>query len=152
MKHAKFLTAAGLSIFFAVPVFAGNEVLAESQVPASVVTPSQVVANVVSPESSHCESQGKNLPSSDRNALLLACLAKASSPENVNAIAMQQKVLNCNQNAKNKRLQGSKKEGYLTTCLYKNEAILALESFNQRFASSDINEMLRQSPTAAGNR
>lgn len=146
MKRTNVFTVAGFSMLFAFPVFAGNNELADPQ----LMTAS--VADVVSPEASHCESKGINLPSKDRNALILSCLAKASSPQNVNAVALQQKILNCTQNAKNKELQGSKKEGYLTTCIYKNEALLALETVNQRFASSDVNEMLRQSPTAAGNK
>lgn len=145
MKRTIFFTVAGISMCFAIPAFAGNNGMADSQ----LMTAS--LADVVSPEASHCESKGVNLPSSDRNALILSCLTKASSSQNVNAVVLQQKILNCTQNAKNKGLQDSKREGYLTTCIYKNEAILALEFFNQRFVSSDINEMLRQSPTAAGS-
>lgn len=85
--------------------------------------------------------------------LLAANLAKANSPENVKAVASQQKKLYCEQNAKNKKLEGGNKEEYLTACLNKNEAKLAFEAINnQRFTSSDINEMLRQSPTAAGKK
>lgn len=144
MKRTIFSTAVGFSMFFSIPVFAGNEEVVDQ--------PSASMASVVTPEASHCESKGADLPWSDRNALILACLAKASSPANVNAIALQQKKLNCAQNAKNKKLQGSKKEEYLTACLYKNEAMLAFESINQRYASSDVNEVLRQSPTATGNK
>jgi hypothetical protein len=87
----------------------------------------------------------------ENSQLLVASLAKASAPENVKAIAMQQKTRYCEQNAKNKKLQGSNKEDYLIACLNKNEAILAFSTvYNQRMASSDINEMLKQSPTAAG--
>lgn len=133
MKRTIFSTAVGFSMFFSVPVFAGNE-------------------EVVTPEASHCESKGADLPWSDRNALILACLAKASSPANVNAIALQQKKLTCAQNAKNKKLEGSKKEDYLTACLYKNEAMIAFESIHKMDGASDINEILRQSPTATGNK
>jgi hypothetical protein len=87
------------------------------------------------------------------NQSLAANLAKASSPENVKAVALQQKKSSCDQNAKNKKLEGSNKEEYLTLCMNKNEALLAFETINnQRLASSDINEMLRQSPTAAGKK
>ena len=116
MKRTNFFTAVTLSMFFALPVFAGNEKMVDSQ-------------------------------------FLAASLAKASSPGNVKAVALQQKTMYCAQNAKNKKLQDGKKEDYLNTCLNKNEALLAFSSINnQRFASSDVNEMLRQSPTAAGNK
>ena len=88
-------------------------------------------------------------------AELTASLAKASSPENVKAVALQQKILNCEQNAKNYKYEGSQKEKYLATCINQNYALLAFESHNKqrnlRLANS-VNEMLNSSPTAAGNK
>lgn len=103
MKPTNFFAVAGISMFFAIPAFAGNDVQS-----------------------------------------LTARLAKDSSPENVKAVALHHKKLNCEQNAKNKKLQGNQKESYMTICMNKNEALLAFSSINnQRFASSDDNEILR---------
>jgi hypothetical protein len=85
--------------------------------------------------------------------LLNASLAKSSSSENAEAVALQQKAMFCEQNAKNKNLEGSNKENYVTTCMNNNEAMLAFAAiYNQKIASSNINEMLNQSPTSAGNK
>ena len=85
--------------------------------------------------------------------VLAASLAKASSPENVKAVALQQKTMYCAQNAKNKQLQGKEKDQYLTACMSENEAQIAFETIsNQRIAAGDVNEMLRKLPTAAGNK
>jgi len=86
---------------------------------------------------------------------LQARLARDSSPENVKAVAMHYKKLGCDQNAKNFKYEGSKKEAYLNTCMNRNEALLAYESINDRgtlTAESDVNKILDQSPTAAGNK
>jgi len=83
---------------------------------------------------------------------LTARLAKDSSPENVKAVALKQKTMNCEQNAKNKKLQDSQKLNYISACLNKNEALLAYSSLNnQQYASSDVNKILQQAPTAAGS-
>lgn len=83
---------------------------------------------------------------------LAASLAQASSPENVKAVALQQKTMYCAQNAKNKQLQGKEKEDYLATCMTENEALASFQSISsQRIVAGDVNEMLRKLPTAAGN-
>jgi hypothetical protein len=82
-----------------------------------------------------------------------AHLAKASSPENVKAVAFQQKAMYCEQNVKNKNLQGERKEDYMAACMSKNEAMVGFTAISdQQIASSNINEMLNQSPTGAGNK
>lgn len=86
-------------------------------------------------------------------------LAEASSPANVKAVALQQKKAYCTQNAKNKALQGSEKESYLTACMNHNEAQVqyalvnrGMESQNTGTAASDFNKTLQQAPTAAGEK
>lgn len=137
MKRTFALTALSLSLLFLSPVFA------DTIMPAS---------NVAKAMSSRCESQGNNISRSDRNALVALCLASENSPANVSAVVAKQKLAYCEQNAKNKRMQGSEREGYITTCMQKNEAQLAFQAAaNRQIASTEVNEVLQQAPTAAGD-
>ena len=93
------------------------------------------------------------------NEDMTAKLAAASSPANVKAVALQQKKSYCIQNAKNKALQGSEKESYLTACMNHNEAQAHYALINRGMASTDtetaaadFNKTLQESPTAAGDK
>lgn len=55
-------------------------------------------------------------------------LAEASSPDKVQQIALQQKKMSCEQNAKNKVLQGAEKSKYIAKCVYQNNAREAAEA------------------------
>jgi len=69
---------------------------------------------------------------------LTARLAKESSPENVKAVALQQKKMSCLQNAKNKKLQNEEKENYLSVCMNKNDAQRAYSNIGyMRLASAE---------------
>ena len=96
-------------------------------------------------------------PACAGNEEIVAKLAEASSPANVKAVALQQKRLYCDQNAKNKALQGSEKESYLTACMNSNEALSQFALVNRGAASTDayvasteFNNSLQQSPNSAG--
>lgn len=73
----------------------------------------------------------------EHTALMLSKLAQDSSPANVKAAALQQKQLNCVQNAKNQHLQGVEKTRYVTSCMNKNEVLEHFSSANRRVASAD---------------
>ena len=99
------------------------------------------------------------IPTFAGNEEIAAKLAEASSPANVKAVALQQKKSYCNQNAKNKALQGSEKESYLTACMNSNEALSQFALINRGAASTDayvasteFNNSLQQSPNSAGDK
>ena len=69
-----------------------------------------------------CLDQSSHLKTQERAAYLTGCLAEASSPAKVQEAFLQEKRLRCTQNAKNLKLQGDEKAGYINTCLAKNEA------------------------------
>lgn len=137
--------AVTIATLIAAPAFAGNEGMAGYQ-PMDANLPGVVVL-----KSSHCESAGAKLPPAEQVAFLKSCLAEASSPANVKAAALQEKKAYCGKNVKNKALQGSEKESYITACMNNNEALAQFEqnnrgmgSANTDFASLDINNMLQK--------
>lgn len=69
-----------------------------------------------------CESKGAHLPPAEYVAHMKSCLAEASLPANVKAVALQQKKAYCDKNVKNKALKGNEKEKYLSVCMNYNEA------------------------------
>lgn len=124
----KRIIAVSISALLATPVFAGN-----------------------------CESKGAHLPPVEYVAHMKSCLAEASSPANVKAAALQQKKAYCDKNVKNKVLQGSEKESYLTTCMNSNDAQVQYALLNRGMspastatAGTNYNKTLQEAPTAAG--
>ena len=89
---------------------------------------------------------------SERTALVLSKLAQDSSPANVKATALQQKELNCEQNAKNQALKGNEKDRYFTACMDSNEALMQFASVNRRTAITDTDIALQQSPAGASTK
>lgn len=73
-------------------------------------------------DSRSCDARSAGLGEKERIAFLHTCLAEASSPAHVKELALQQKHLNCEQNAKNRALQGDEKASYIQTCMHKDEA------------------------------
>ena len=98
-----------------------------------------------------CAYQDPNLTSAERQALILSCLAKAHAPENVRAVAANQKEAYCKQNAINKKLLGSEKSRYMTACMDNDVAQMAYQASQQRMALRQINTLLMDAPTAAGD-
>lgn len=145
MKRTLTAIAVSVSALLATPVFAGHEETAGRQ-PLDANLSGMVVLNA-----SQCESKGAALPLAEQSAFMKSCLAEASSPENVRAVALQQKKAYCDKNVKNKALQGSEKESYLTTCMNHNEAQVQYRLANQGMAatdtgiaSMDLNKALQQ--------
>ena len=82
----------------------------------------------------------------EHTALMQSKLAQDSSPANVKAVTLQQKTLNCEQNAKNQRLQGTEKASYVTSCINKNDALEHFSKNNRGMASTYGKNTLQQSP------
>ena len=88
----------------------------------SVLTP------VVALGAGNCEPKDTQLTTAQRTSYIKQCLAEASSPANVRRVAEQQKKVSCEQNARNKALQGVAKTSYVASCFNKNEAREAAEA------------------------
>jgi len=69
-----------------------------------------------------CSARSQKLKPSERDAFMKSCLAKAGEPANVQEEERKQKSARCEQNARNKKLQGNERTEYHTNCMNKNEA------------------------------
>jgi len=78
---------------------------------------------VLAMQGSECAAQGAKLSPADRPAFMKSCLAQAQEPSNVKEEERKQKSAQCEQNAKNKKLQGSDKAKYHDECMNRNDAI-----------------------------
>ncbi len=81
-----------------------------------------VFAPVLAFAAGNCEPKNSQLSTAQRTAYIKQCLADSSSPANVKKIAGLQKKMSCEQNAKNKSLQGAAKANYISSCVNRNEA------------------------------
>ena len=79
-----------------------------------------------------CEAKSQQIRGEARNKFLTSCLARASSPENVKAVAAQMKRARCEQNSKNMRLEGGKKSDYINDCMNKDVAASVANKINAR--------------------
>lgn len=145
MKRTITAIAVGVYALLATDAFAGNEEMDHRQLRDA--NPQGMV--VLSP--SQCGSKGAALPLIEQSAFIKSCLAEASSPANVKAVALQQKKAYCDENVKNRALQGSEKENYLSACVSHNEAQVQYDQINQRRAAAnsdavtmDIDKALQQ--------
>ena len=130
MKRTITAIAVSVSTLLTTQAFAGHAEMTGSQ-PLDVNLTGIVVLNP-----SQCESKGAALPPAERSAFMKSCLAEASSPANVKAVALQQKKAYCDKNVKNKALQGSEKESYLTTCMNNDEAQAQFARVNRESAAT----------------
>ena len=69
-----------------------------------------------------CEAAAAKLPTAERAAYTKKCLAQLGEPNNVKQAQLQDKQARCEQNAKNQKLQGNDKSGYMSSCMNANEA------------------------------
>ena len=81
-----------------------------------------IAASAEAHEGRNCLEQSAGLSGEERTVFLKGCEASASAPVNTQLAVSEQKRLRCEQNAKNKGLQGDEKAGYLNTCLGQNDA------------------------------
>ena len=96
--------------------------LLTSLVTLFILTPVAALAAV------NCEPKNAQLTTVQRTAYIKQCLAESASPANVKRVAEQQKKMSCEQNAKNKALQGAAKTSYIASCVNRNEAREAAEA------------------------
>lgn len=76
-------------------------------------------------QGSECSSKAAKLKPAERDDFMKSCLAQAEAPANVQEEERKHKNALCEQNAKNKKLQGNDKAAYQTNCMNKNEAAAA---------------------------
>jgi len=73
-------------------------------------------------QGSDCSAKSEKLPVSERKDFVKSCLAQAEAPANIQEEERKHKSATCEQNAKNKKLQGQDKATYISNCMNKNEA------------------------------
>ena len=134
MKRTIIAFAVSISTLMTTAAFAG--IFAENQEATGRQQLAADLSGSVVLKSSHCESKGAKLPPAEQVAFIKSCLAEASSPANVKAVALQEKKAYCDENVKSKALQGSEKESYLTACMNHNEALAQFEIVNREDAST----------------
>ena len=72
--------------------------------------------------SNDCAAKSAKVKPEEQDDFMKSCLAQAASPSNVKEAKQKHKGALCEQNAKNKKLQGNDKANYQTNCMNKNEA------------------------------
>lgn len=82
----------------------------------SIATP------VLALQGSDCSAKSAKLKPTERESFMKSCLAQAEAPANVQEEERKHKSVQCEQNAKNKKLQGNDKTKYHESCMNKNEA------------------------------
>ncbi len=73
-------------------------------------------------QGSDCSAKSAKLNPAEREKFMKSCLAQAESPANVQEEERKHKSALCEQNARNKKLQGNDKANYHANCMNKNEA------------------------------
>lgn len=79
-------------------------------------------------QGSECLESSKKLNPAERESFMKTCLAKAQDPANVREVERKQKSAQCEQNARNKKLQGNEKTKYHDNCMNKNDAAAIAKS------------------------
>lgn len=87
-----------------------------------IATPAPALAAL---EANQCYEESMKLKSAERDAYIKSCMTKVSSSANTNEIKQQNKAAACEQNAKNRHLQGSAKTAYVSKCMTADEAAAA---------------------------
>lgn len=82
-------------------------------------------------QGNECLESSKRLNPGERESFMKTCLAKAQDPANVQEEARKQKSAQCEQNARNKKLQGNEKAKYHDSCMNKNDAAAVAKSQTQ---------------------
>lgn len=81
-----------------------------------------VAAPAFALQGSECSAKSAKFKPAEREKFMQSCLAQARDPANVKEEERKQKSAQCEQNARNKKLQGSDKANYQASCMNKNEA------------------------------
>ncbi len=84
-----------------------------------------VAAPAVALPTNDCAARSEKVKPTERDDFLKSCLAQVGAPANVKEVKQKHKSALCEQNAKNKQLQGNDKASYQSNCMNKNEAAMA---------------------------
>lgn len=108
-------------------------------------------------QGNECLESSKRLNPAERESFMKTCLAKAQDPANVQEEERKQKSAQCEQNARNKKLQGNEKTKYHDSCMNKNDAAAVAKSQTQANVASShkpvtSNAPKGASPKSAGNK
>ncbi len=87
-------------------------------------------------QGSECSAKSAKLSPAERPAFMKSCLAQAQEPNNVKEEERKQKSAQCEQNAKNKKLQGGDKARYHDECMNRNDAAALSQSSNKTASTS----------------
>jgi hypothetical protein len=79
-------------------------------------------APVFALQGADCAAKGEKINQAERKEFIKTCLAQAEDPSNVRQEELKHKKATCEQNAKNKKLQGKALADYHAECMNKNEA------------------------------
>jgi hypothetical protein len=79
-------------------------------------------APVFALQGADCAAKGEKINQTERKEFIKTCLAQAEAPSNVQQEELKHKKATCEQNAKNKKLQGKALADYHAECMNKNEA------------------------------
>lgn len=79
-------------------------------------------------QGSDCSTKSAKLNPAERDSFMKSCLAQAEDPANVREEERKHKIAVCEQNAKNKKLQGNDKANYHDDCMNKNQAAAVASS------------------------
>lgn len=79
-------------------------------------------------DSQSCETRSQQLRGAAKESFLSSCLSETltqtSSPERVRALTAQEKRNTCEQNAKNMKMDGTRKASYINDCINSNDAAI----------------------------
>lgn len=122
-----------------------TKILLTSLLTLSVLTP------VVAMGAVNYEAKKSSMTTAQSIAYAKQRLAESSAPAKVQQVALQQKKMSCEQNAKNKVLQGAAKSKYIAKCVYQNDAREAAEAMagSRNVNSASLQRKYSSNVTAA---
>lgn len=76
-------------------------------------------------DANQCYANSTKMKRTERSAYLASCMAKVSSDANIDEVRRKNKSAACEQNAKNRHLQGNARSAYVSKCMTADEAAAA---------------------------
>lgn len=102
--------------------------------------------------SNDCAAKSEKVKPEEKDDFMKSCLAQAASPSNVKEAKQKHKGALCEQNAKNKKLQGSDKANYQANCMNKNEAAVVASAQPNNSIEPTHKSTSAESPKSAPHR
>jgi hypothetical protein len=103
-------------------------------------------------QGNECLESSKRLNPAERESFMKTCLAKAQDPANVQKEERKQKSAQCEQNARNKKLQGNEKAKYHDSCMNKNDASAVAKSQSQASVAPSHKQVSSDKPKGASHK